>query len=382
MADIRGASVSTPPQPAASTVGEVTTLRTTLGYKPKITIQVQVIQSDTVVVLKPTTLSVSPGAFAITTQNGTQQLQATVKDQLGNLFLGAPITWSSNDPRVTVSGTGLVTGIATGAQATITATVTGTAVSGTSTVSTPAAIPTNLTITAGFANLAAAANAGGLKTGFSVNAAYESQVNYQQNWQQMAGGGGLTTSENLWDGFHIAPTASVSGGTLTINWAFVNLDAQVAKAQFNNIAFKSYLIGVGFGFFAMNPTGNWASGTAYAVSDGAYDTTTSPGRWYVCTVALTSTVQPSTDAAHWKRQNYSPDWMNQLIGLPGMAGTVTATVAMQTYIDGICQHYNTPGSPAAWNSGTPYTPGQTVTFGGKTWTCVLGTSTRRRAWRS
>lgn len=334
-------------------------------------------------VLKPTTLSISPALFAIGTQNGTAQLTATVKDQLGNLFLGAALTWSSNDPRVAVSNTGLATGIGTGAQATITATVTGTSVSGTNTVTTPVTTPTTLTITAGFANLAAAANAGGMKTGFSVNPGYESQVNYQQNWAQMAGGGGITTSENFWDGFHIAPTASVSGSTLTINWVWSVIDAQVAKAQFNNIAFKSYLIGVGFGFVAMTPRGNWASGTAYAVGDGAYDTTTSPGRWYVCRIAVSGTVTPSSDfttftngvantpAAHWRQQNYSPDWLNQLVGLPGMAGTVTATVAMQTYIDGITQHYNTPGSPAAWSSATAYVPGNTVTFIGKKYTCVL-----------
>src|SRR5665213_2660689 len=118
VAFVRGVRVSTPPQPSAASVGDVTTLRCTLGYKPPVSVDLEVEQSNTVVVLKPTTLSVSPGLFAIGTQNGTAQLQATVKDQLGNLFLGAAITWSSNDPRVTVSNTGLVTGIGTGAQAT------------------------------------------------------------------------------------------------------------------------------------------------------------------------------------------------------------------------------------------------------------------------
>jgi uncharacterized protein YjdB len=66
------------------------------------------------VTVSPATATVSAGA--------TRQLTATTKDAAGNVLTGRTVTWASNAPGVaTVSGTGLVTGVAAGT-ATITAT--------------------------------------------------------------------------------------------------------------------------------------------------------------------------------------------------------------------------------------------------------------------
>jgi Glycosyl hydrolase family 10 len=377
VAFLRGVSASPSPQSTASTIGEVTTLKTTLGYKPAVTLLVDVIQNNTVVVLKPSTVSISPAAFALTTQGQTQQLQATVKDQFGAIFLGAGVTWSINDSRISISGSGLVTAIGTGATATVTVTVAGNLATGTSTVTTPATVPTTLTINAGFSTLAASALAAGFKFGVSVNPGYEAHPNYQQNWAQQAGAGGVTTSENLWNPTHLAPTATLTGAVWTINWNFPPLDAQVVKAQLQGTVFKSYMLPGVIGI-TMNPRGNWVSGTSYAANDGAYDTTTSPGRWYVCRIAVSSALPPSSDFTtftpgglanqpthHWRQQTYSPDYLNQYV-----VDTASCTSFLNAYIDGITQHYNTPGSPTAWSSVTAYVAGNTVSRTGHNYTAV------------
>jgi hypothetical protein len=76
-------------------------------------------------------VSVTPVATSVLV-GGTTQLTATVKDANGNVLTGRTVTWSSSDEsKVRVSATGVVTGVALGS-ATITATSEGK--SGTSTV--------------------------------------------------------------------------------------------------------------------------------------------------------------------------------------------------------------------------------------------------------
>ena len=68
-----------------------------------------------------TTVTVSPASASVVA-GSTVTLQATVKDQNGNVMTGQTVTWSSNDLAVaTVSATGVVTGVVAG-NATITAT--------------------------------------------------------------------------------------------------------------------------------------------------------------------------------------------------------------------------------------------------------------------
>jgi hypothetical protein len=71
----------------------------------------------TSVTVSPPSASVAPG--------GTAALEATVKDQNGNVMTGQTVTWSSNNTAAaTVSSSGVVTGVAAGS-ATITATSSG-----------------------------------------------------------------------------------------------------------------------------------------------------------------------------------------------------------------------------------------------------------------
>ncbi|PYP65695.1 MAG: Ig domain-containing protein, partial [Gemmatimonadetes bacterium] len=77
-------------------------------------------------------VTVTPASATIGT-NGTVQLTATLKDANGTTLTGRTVTWtSSNTGAATVSGSGLVTGVAVGS-ATITATSEGK--SGTSAIS-------------------------------------------------------------------------------------------------------------------------------------------------------------------------------------------------------------------------------------------------------
>jgi uncharacterized protein YjdB len=82
--------------------------------------------SITVTALPPvvTTITVAPMSASITV-GATTTLQATVKDQNGNVMTGQVITWStSNAAAATVNSSGVVTGVAAGS-ATITATSSG-----------------------------------------------------------------------------------------------------------------------------------------------------------------------------------------------------------------------------------------------------------------
>jgi len=76
-----------------------------------------------------TTVAVTPGVVTLASLGQTQPLAARALDQKGNPMVGKVIRWSSNNPAVTVSSTGVVTAVRDGA-ATISATsegVTGTA---------------------------------------------------------------------------------------------------------------------------------------------------------------------------------------------------------------------------------------------------------------
>ena len=71
---------------------------------------------------RPTTVAVTPATTQLTALGATVQLSAAVSDQNGQVMAGAAVTWSSSTTSIaTVSGSGLVTGVAKGA-ATITAT--------------------------------------------------------------------------------------------------------------------------------------------------------------------------------------------------------------------------------------------------------------------
>ena len=75
-----------------------------------------------------TTVTVTPGVATLASLGQTQQLSARTLDQKGNPMEGKVIRWSSNNPAVSVSATGLVTAVRDGS-ATISATsegVTGT----------------------------------------------------------------------------------------------------------------------------------------------------------------------------------------------------------------------------------------------------------------
>jgi uncharacterized protein YjdB len=91
----------------------------------------------TTVTVAPTSASVVAGA--------TTTLQATVKDQNGNVMTGQAVTWSTNNAAVaTVNSNGVVTGVAAGS-ATITATSSGKA--GTSNITVTAVAPVVTTVT-------------------------------------------------------------------------------------------------------------------------------------------------------------------------------------------------------------------------------------------
>src|SRR2546422_5101031 len=77
-------------------------------------------------------VAVSPAAATVSV-GATQQLGAVLKDASGNVLTGRTVTWaSSNSALATVSGTGLVTGVAAGP---VTITATSEAKSGSATVS-------------------------------------------------------------------------------------------------------------------------------------------------------------------------------------------------------------------------------------------------------
>jgi len=91
-----------------------------------------------------TTVTVSPASASVTV-GATSVLQATVKDQNGNLMTGQTVTWSTNNPAAaTVNSSGVVTGVAAGS-ATITATSSGK--TGTSSITVTAVAPVVATVT-------------------------------------------------------------------------------------------------------------------------------------------------------------------------------------------------------------------------------------------
>jgi len=91
-----------------------------------------------------TTVTISPSSASVVA-GGTTTLQATVKDQNGNVMTGQTITWSTSNASVaTVNSSGVVNAIAAGA-ATITATCAGK--SGTAAITVTAAPPVVTTVT-------------------------------------------------------------------------------------------------------------------------------------------------------------------------------------------------------------------------------------------
>ena len=76
----------------------------------------------TVVDAAVATITVSPSTSAILVLS-TAQLQAVLRDDQGSVLIGRAVLWSTSDPaRATVSGSGLVTGVAPGGPVTIVAT--------------------------------------------------------------------------------------------------------------------------------------------------------------------------------------------------------------------------------------------------------------------
>ena len=90
-----------------------------------------------------TTVTVSPPSASVVA-GSTVALQATVKDQNGNVMSGQTVAWSSNNASATVNSSGVVSGISAGS-ATITATSSGK--SGTSAITVAAAPPVVTTVT-------------------------------------------------------------------------------------------------------------------------------------------------------------------------------------------------------------------------------------------
>jgi uncharacterized protein YjdB len=91
-----------------------------------------------------TTVTITPMSASVTA-GATTTLQATVKDQNGNVMTGQTVSWStSNAAAATVNSTGVVTGVAAGS-ATITATSSGK--TGISTVTVTAVAPVVTTVT-------------------------------------------------------------------------------------------------------------------------------------------------------------------------------------------------------------------------------------------
>lgn len=192
MSLIKGLTASVGPGPTTALLGDTLVVNAPSARFADLVVQCQVVSvSGPVIHPVPKSVSISPNPFAFTTQGQTQPFVATVKDQFGNIFPGATVTWASNIGAVTInSSTGVGTAVQTGGNGVLTATVQGTGITNTATVQTPAPIPTTLTLSAGYATLAAAANAFGTTIGFSVNDSYEAHSNYAQNYTQAANGGG------------------------------------------------------------------------------------------------------------------------------------------------------------------------------------------------
>ena len=106
------ATVSTTGLVTAKAAGSATITATSEGKSGTATV--------TVTVAPVASVAVSPSSSSLQL-GGTVQLSATLKDAAGNVLTGRVVTWASSAPAVTVSASGLVTGVAAGS-ATITAT--------------------------------------------------------------------------------------------------------------------------------------------------------------------------------------------------------------------------------------------------------------------
>jgi len=357
---LRGVSAGkvTQPRVVIAPSGQYT-IYVTVGYKAPQLLYATSVGAAAQATSKASTLSLAPATFGITTQNGTVQLQATVKDQFGTIVSPTPaLTWTTSDPRVTVSGTGLCTGVGTGAAATITATVTGTTVSGTATVTTPAAVPTTLAINAGFSTLAQAAAAAGTRFGVSINDSYESHPNYSQNYAQTAGAGGIVAFEK-WHS-HWFSGSFTNTGLSGVTTNFLEFAPEMARLQAQGTAFGvTYIVDEG-----IDSSGSLYPGIASLVTNATQAET-----MLQTMVALTT--------GFFNPQPLGPAWnsaTNYTVGQVVSSGGVNYAC--------VTPNVNTPpagnisawmpipvATITAWSSTTAYTPGQIVTNGGHTYTC-------------
>jgi len=175
-----------------------------------------VVAASTVAVPPPppvvTTLTVSPASVSVAV-GANSTLQATVKDQSGNVMTGQTITWSSNNTGVaTVNSSGVVTGVAAGS-ATITATSSGKSGASAITItasSPPPPVVTTVTVAPASASIAAAATVslqatvkdqnGAVMTGqtviWSTNSAAAATVNSTGVVTGVAAGSATITATN------------------------------------------------------------------------------------------------------------------------------------------------------------------------------------------
>lgn len=308
MALLIGSSVQQGTLPSAYTIGGQTTLTVALGKKPTTTLICNVVALTLPLPSQPTTLTLSPASVNITTQNGTQQFVATVLDQYNVPYSGATINWSSSNPNaVSISGTGLATALQLGANVTITASVPSSSASGTATVTTPASGPATITISAGYPNLGAAAAA----AGWTIGLANSELLGYEQHpgYQQLYQqlmNGGSILGDTTYREGWISAVTSAT--TVTTNFKGA-LDYDLAHAQAIGAQFKAYILDG-------SAANQWTGLTTYCTSSG------------------------------------------------------TATSLLSAISTAITSHYNTPGTPAAYNAGTTYTYGNTVTFNGFKWTYI------------
>ena len=228
----------------------------------------------------------------------------------------------------------------------------------------------------------------GLDVGVLVNVNYPGDpitesFDYTQSFTQLYGG--ITTEEVAFQERHFI-VSGTSATNVVFSWTGSSgnsADKQVSLAQSLGAKIKPYIFEGQTGV-PMTSTGNWVSNKAYTTGQGAYDTANVVGstpdpRWFVCTNNVTSTTRPGLDATNWKKQTYSPDIYNTLTAPSAGDGSNTpgfanALALMNTIVDGYALHWNTQGTPAAYNPATAYTANQTVTYLGKKYTCWTNTT--------
>ncbi len=189
-----------------------------------------------------TTVTVAPTSASVVA-GSTTTLQATVKDQNGNVITGQTVTWSTNNAAAaTVNSSGVVTGIAAGS-ATITATSSGK--SGTSSITVTAVPPVVTTVTVAPTSASVVAGAtttlqatvkdqnGNVMTGqtvtWSTNNAAAATVNSSGVVAGVAAGSATitATSSGKTGTSSITVTAVSGGGTLLFEEDFE--DANIAS---------------------------------------------------------------------------------------------------------------------------------------------------------